>query len=303
MSHSITITLSQAAQAAALRAGEPAQREQTYEVPPELVGRLIDLGADVGADGEVHFHLGPPSDYVGSERVLTPHALDARPVDACAAIEAVEAVVAAHKAAIAAERERQAALREARVQEALARPDEDWIEGTYQVVRSPCHYSDPRLDARRVAVAAGAVFRACVDSAERKEAEAKAKRLAAVEAERLAAVEAERWIAAHGSERLRRLVEEEIEHQAAYRSERLAVERPGWRWAANVSGDHSEPRNATTSALELLDAARAAGEPEAELRYWVDEPESEYDDDQRIWRGYVAVATYLGREIVWGGPE
>ena len=53
MRHTITFTLSQAAQAAAARAGLSAAKEQTIELPVDLVGRALDLGASVGYDGSV----------------------------------------------------------------------------------------------------------------------------------------------------------------------------------------------------------------------------------------------------------
>lgn len=137
-----------------------------------------------------------------------------------------------------------------------------------------------------------------------------------------AAYQAERetWIGEHGSERLQRLAAEGIEHEAVYRDERLAAERPGWRWERQVPGSDHEPRNAPSEALVLLDEARQA-DPEAVLRYWTvphehcgadgeveceaSEPHAHCGDDgcpQFDWRGYVALAELLGQDIVYGGP-
>lgn len=118
------------------------------------------------------------------------------------------------------------------------------------------------------------------------------------------------WIAAHGSTRLQRLVKEEIEYTAVYRAERLAADRPGWKWADKVQGESSEPRNATTAAFELLDEARLVDE-DAELVYWtVDCPEDDepcHDEDGEetkfFWRGYAVTAEFLGKTIVYGIPE
>lgn len=141
------------------------------------------------------------------------------------------------------------------------------------------------------------------EAQERKERESEERKIAAIvnyEAERAA------WIEAHGSERLKRCVAEEIECDAIYRDERLAAERPGWGFTQGLPGDYSDPRNPPEAALDLLDEARKA-EPEAELFYWTMDQEeharalgmdedSYYDDD---WRGYVAVATFLNREIAY----
>lgn len=104
------------------------------------------------------------------------------------------------------------------------------------------------------------------------------------------------WIAEHGSERLRRLVAEGIEHDAVYRDERLAVDRPGWDWLADSDwGEASlaEPRNASEAALRLLDRARKS-DPAAHLQYFVLQ-----QDDDTTDRGYVVVTEFLGRDIVW----
>jgi len=141
------------------------------------------------------------------------------------------------------------------------------------------------------------------------QAERRAEAERKVEAERVAKAERATWIDEHGSTRLRRLVAEEIVHAAVYRDERLALERPAWTWYNNTYGTDEEPRNAPMEALEMLDKAREVDE-EAELRYWRP-TEDDIDSDQEIysmddlpdWRGYVATAGFLGREIVFGLPE
>jgi hypothetical protein len=114
--------------------------------------------------------------------------------------------------------------------------------------------------------------------------------------------EAKDWIEAHGSKRLKRCLEEGFDCMSAYRDERLAKELPDWRWESHVDGSkEGEPRNPPEEAFELLDQARE-DMPDAKLAFWVleagiDEDGDEYDG----WRGYVALANFLGREIVYGG--
>lgn len=123
----------------------------------------------------------------------------------------------------------------------------------------------------------------------------------------IAAAEADQdrieWIREHGSPRLRRLLEEGIEHGAVYRDERLAMERPGWRY--NEHWIAQEPRNAPMKALELLDDARQTA-PDARLVYWTatlpcDDCEDEddcYCEVEEV-RGYTCEAEFLGRKIVY----
>jgi hypothetical protein len=131
-----------------------------------------------------------------------------------------------------------------------------------------------------------------------------------IEADR-ASEEAERrrWIEEHGSERLRRCLAEGIEHGAIYRDERLALERPGWRWLEKVVGDTDEARNPPEEAFAVLDEARKI-EPAAKLRYYklirrytdaqLDEVADDPDFEPGDVTGYVAEAEFLGRTIVFG---
>src|SRR5690606_11865067 len=101
--------------------------------------------------------------------------------------------------------------------------------------------------------------------------------------------ERQTWIEKHGSSRLKRLAKEGIECLAVYRDERLAVERPGWRWANEVPGNASDPRNPPEEALDLLDLARQTA-PDAELQYSTvrhSHDENCYGDDcpEFDWRG------------------
>lgn len=118
--------------------------------------------------------------------------------------------------------------------------------------------------------------------------------------QREAAIKAERrqWIEAHGSDRLRRLAEEEIEHDAVYRDERLLHERHYWHWTKQLAGHWEDARNPPVEALKLLDNARAQLPEEerlaAQLVYWI--------DDDNNSRRYVVLHHYMGREIVYLAP-
>jgi len=147
--------------------------------------------------------------------------------------------------------------------------------------------------------------RAARERRERERAEAERQK---AERERAEAAEREEWVREHGSPRLRRLLEEEIEHGAVYFDERLAAERPGW--SENAAIPTREPRNAPEEALGLLDEARKTA-PDAKLVYWVAYLPCEYcdedEDDCRCEidevRGYTAEATFLGRKIVYQVDE
>lgn len=118
------------------------------------------------------------------------------------------------------------------------------------------------------------------------------------------------WAKQHGSERLKKCIAEGIEHDAIYRDERLAIERPGWRWEREVPGGDDEPRNPPLKALKMLEKARET-DPEAKLVYWtVDACDDEHDEDEddecpgyhEGWRGYAVLADYMDTQIVFGGP-
>lgn len=116
------------------------------------------------------------------------------------------------------------------------------------------------------------------------------------------------WIEKHGSNRLRRAIAEGIDCNAVYRDERLALERPGWVWVGDTPGDYGTPRNSTDEDFALLDEARKT-DRSAKLVYWTIDHEcdedcySDEDCPRYDWDGPAAVATFLGREIVFGVPE
>ena len=103
--------------------------------------------------------------------------------------------------------------------------------------------------------------------------------------------------------RLRRSLDEGIECQAVYRDERLALERPGWRWLKKVRGNTNPARNVKEEAFDLLDEARTTA-PMAQLVYWcVKAKPGEGDGKKYLWVGYAAVDFYLDGQIVYFGPD
>lgn len=184
----------------------------------------------------------------------------------------------------------------AQARETVARgeiPDlASWVDGLKEIV---CAW--PEYQALIEASNAVAAKKAADEQARRDAAEAEKKAAEQAETrERLA------WIAANGSERLRRCVAEKISCLATYRDERLAAERPGWRWWDAVRGKDLDPRNPPAEAFDLLDEARAIA-PDAELRFV--EADAETDDETgdetaHEIRGYACLANFLGRQIVFG---
>lgn len=127
MLHTITITLSDAAQRAAILSGEPAQQKQTYEVEPTLLARLLALPwTHVLPDGDasciVPTEIGygrshePDWHHTSTWGIWRKGAASTRPTDAAAAVEHGELVVAGYLAYLAfarVEEQREADEREA----------------------------------------------------------------------------------------------------------------------------------------------------------------------------------------------
>ena len=110
--------------------------------------------------------------------------------------------------------------------------------------------------------------------------------------ERANTADAVAWIKQHGSERLRRIADENLlaTSMAVYRDERLAHDRPGWAWMPSkvILRDPVAPGE---EEFVLLDAARESA-PDALLRY------------ATVGKGsgrFVAVATLVGRDIWYPG--
>lgn len=118
--------------------------------------------------------------------------------------------------------------------------------------------------ARRQAARDAAEAKAKAERTAREAREAEAK----AEADRVAAVEREAWIAAHGSERLKKALALGLlgRSLAVYRDERLALHAPGWEWL-DKDTEESEPWNPSESVMDAVLAEQPKlGETYATLR-------------------------------------
>lgn len=210
-------------------------------------------------------------------------------------------IKALHAAAEANEREIEA-KRRAKAAEQAALPLDKQTELTYRddtvkVIVPLRYYPDLAAPAQAEADRINALRAERMATAEREAAEREAE----------AARDRAEWIEAHGSERLRRCTAEGIECEAAYRDERIAAERPGWRWERKVAGQDRDPRNPPVEAFMLLDEARKV-DPQCTLRRWVVDHECNEDcvggDCPKYdFAGYVAMGKLLGQDIIFGGPD
>lgn len=320
----ITVRLSSAAQRDAARAGLPAQRDQSYELPSTLVGVALDLGAVVAPDGAVvldgyaavedayRTESGGGGGYDGS--------LHARPASASDALAAIRAACDLAAATAVSHRRDAKAREEARVAEERAKA-EKWAALPLAWRVSPqgvctCtgaqdgKITGPLMYTGYTVVAHDTVRKYAPDAWA--EAAAEFDRLRARIEARKAETEAKEreerdaWIAAHGSERLRLARECEFPCDAIYRDERLSKERPGWTWELHAPvgqtyGEEAPPRNPTLVPLQALRSARAAG-IDATLVYvprWTRDPDEKADRDGDVPLPgiYVLAATFLGRPI------
>lgn len=108
--------------------------------------------------------------------------------------------------------------------------------------------------------------------------------------------DAETWIRDHGSERLQLAVKAGLLDKSlgAYRDERMALERPGWRRWDSDADDHPIV-NPGLDALRALDRAkREFPDSDVELLWavWTD------DDGDKIRSGAVLSQTFLGQALM-----
>lgn len=163
---------------------------------------------------------------------------------------------------------------------------------------------DDSLFGRVMALRTARLEREKAEREAREEADKKAKE----EAEAKFIAERDAWVAAHGSKRLQRMLDEDIECTGVYLDERLAMERPGWTYTKAARGEYDDARNPPEEAFTVLDEARKT-EPEATMVHWKIEKvyeDGDYpdpEDSKYEWTGYCAVADFLGREIVFGHPD
>jgi hypothetical protein len=167
-------------------------------------------------------------------------------------------------------------------------PDDERCADTIAAARELCRDHNNRLDAIKKAEREA-------EKAERKAGEEVARR------------EINDWIGSHGSNRLKRIVKEGIEHKAVYRDERLALDRPGWEWLGALLGTTDDARNPPEEAFITLDEARKLC-PGADLQRYTVEHEhdenccGENDCPEYDHSSYVAEDRFLGEYIVYGAP-
>jgi hypothetical protein len=297
--------------AAALRAGQTRGGQMTLELTKQMLEELNPEKRELLAK------------YVGPEvspQYYRPH-LEVNGTEPHQIAAGIDAVMEQDKedAARRAKYEAEAAAREAQlVEEIRTAPLADLVRDNGSRAER-VGWLDGGTATRDVYEDAGRLEEVDAE-VERRNAEHSSERLKreAREAEERAVRETEEretreaWVAEHGSERLKRLLQEGIEHRAVYLDERLALERKGWRWDTAVLGNRQDPRNPPDEALELLDRARETlPEGEGGLVFWVvEECSGECSDfDEGCpgfhdgWRGYAVVSEFLGRDIVFGGPE
>lgn len=161
--HLIKYALTPEAQAIAARAGEPAQRAQEVALPPEFVGRALDLGAEVEADGSVVLDYAPGYGGVGR--------LPRRPRDAGEALDLIEANRTA--------REEEEAARAAKVEEESAKRRAESVARAREVLEAFLAGTDSRLVIYEIQLAEAAwpelYARAREVEVERRKAEAEAE--------------------------------------------------------------------------------------------------------------------------------
>lgn len=249
----VTVYLTQAAQRAAVLAGQDAHAVQTWETQdPALAARALELGATIDVNGNVVLE----GVYVGGVvRVL----VDRRPVSAADALDALSHALAL--AVVEADRRRDAerAAEDKRCAAWAARPLAERVRYSggcyYDVNTDGCsakhlaeHYPTALAEAQTEAERLRTAHRERVD----------VERVATERARERARVERDAWIAQHGSERLRRALQLGLvdKVQGSYLEERLALDRPGWRYELSdeTRRDSLEPSNAALMALEAAQA-------------------------------------------------
>ena len=121
-----------------------------------------------------------------------------------------------------------------------------------------------------------------------------------VEIRRKAIQEQFDWIELYGSEHLKDCVREELECTKLYREERLAKERPNWKF---ITLDEFEtvkyPRNPSVEAMDLLKEARSK---DKEAALWtvsvVTEDEYTGASDMRYY--FAVLSEFLGQDVQFG---
>lgn len=308
MSITIRFKLSEAGQRNALKSGRNAEQVQEMVITPEssCYETAVDL-SEVNKDGKAVLIAGS-SKFSSMPDSFPVWEYDEFPTVGKLVQDTVD-FYNRKKEREAQEEAKKKAEHEELVQRVLTSPLEDLYGGSYDrySYNYPLSVSDVRNDER-----VQSVLQKVDSEISRLETEYKQKIKARQKAYDEACAKAERekaeWIESHGSNRLKRMIKEDIECEAVYRDERLEADRPGWEYSDNCRGEYDDPRNVPEDAFNLLDEARKT-EPDAKLVYWTVEhicdPEDfdpYYESPKYDWTGYVAVSEFLDKEIVFGLP-
>lgn len=110
----------------------------------------------------------------------------------------------------------------------------------------------------------------------------------------------QKWGLVHGSERLKRCIQEEVDYNGIYINERLALEYPGWIRYTRIEGMHKRNVvNPTMDHFHMLDKARETL-PNAKFAYF-----KVAIVDQIDYKGFVAIAfcDLINEEVIFGLPD
>lgn len=160
-------------------------------------------------------------------------------------------------------------LHDQEVERTLTCPIEDCAEvrwGEYSRKSGP--WNDPRLADRAAQVDSWCKQKNDEISAKMLEEKESERREQAARKEKYKA-DMEAWIAQHGSERLKRCIQEGISCQGIYRDERIAKEYPGWVKYSDLEEVVRDPVNPPAEAFVILDLARKTV-PSAKLQFYKD---------------------------------
>jgi hypothetical protein len=145
-----------------------------------------------------------------------------------------------------------------------------------------------------------------------REAADEATRLEKAEAK--AAYNAERaaWISEHGSPRLKRMLAEGVRLNNTYLDERLAAERPDWKYYEDICGEEKGIRDPEQAVFDALDEARKVA-PDARVA-WLADGEHVFNrrdqhgdsmcecgasvDGEGFRPGPIAVSEFMGHQII-----
>jgi len=255
--NTITISLSGGAQREAILAGLPAQSRQDYEVPADLLPRVLALSWS-------------RIDRMGNVTCFVTDDCAARPADAVAAVEHGE-----HAARIQQTADAAAAAEKQRVDEGVRAACAAWaalpLNERARSTGRPWRVGD--YEPAAVREAEDVLLAERIIAADREKLEREAAR---AEEER----EVSAWVETHGSERLRLAVDLKQDCDGIYQSERLEIEHSGAYWDSNKFED-SDVINPSLEALRMLASVRDRCADSNILKHRV--KREDWDDDHSPW--------------------